>query len=42
MSATPPASPELVRLKKQAVKRFHPDSAIDSPAGLSSGGDPQG
>jgi TonB family protein len=26
---TSPPSPELVRLKKQAVKRFHPDNAVD-------------
>jgi hypothetical protein len=28
VSTTPP-SPELLRLKKQAVKRFHPDNAVD-------------
>jgi TonB C terminal len=29
VSTTPPPSPELLRLKKQAVKRFHPDNAVD-------------
>ena len=29
MSTIPPPSPELLRLKRQAVKRFHPDNAVD-------------